>query len=228
MIARLIEVKEIAPLVRHFVFEADGGDFVYVPGQFVSFIQQIGDKEITRAYSLASAPDGTNRFELCLNLVEDGNLSPHLFRMRPGDTIRMGEPLGGFVYRHPPRDSIWVATGTGIAPFRAFAQTQVRPHSPDVTLLFGVRIEEALLYRNEFEQLDAQYSQFHFWPTLTRPDAGWTCRIGRVQQHLQEAINGRQDIDFYLCGLRPMVDDVRGMLKEMGFDRKQIRYERYD
>ena len=35
-------------------------------------------------------------------------------------------------------------------------------------------------------------------------------------------------IDIYLCGLRPMVDDVRQLLKGMGFDRKQIRYEKYD
>jgi CDP-4-dehydro-6-deoxyglucose reductase len=223
-----MEVKEIAPLVRHFVFEADEGPLVFEPGQFVSFIQIIGDKEITRAYSLAAAPDGTNRFELCLNFVEEGNLSPHLFHMQPGDTIRMSEPLGTFVQRDPARDSIWVATGTGIAPFRAFAQSQVRPRSPAVTLLFGVRTQQALLYRDEFERLEADYPQFRFWPTLTRPEPGWRERVGRVQQHLQEAIGGRQEIDFYLCGLRQMVDDVRGMLKEMGYHRKQIRYERYD
>ena len=43
-----------------------------------------------------------------------------------------------------------------------------------------------------------------------------------------EAIGGRSDIDIYLCGLQPMVDDVRQILKAMGFDRKQIRYEKYD
>jgi CDP-4-dehydro-6-deoxyglucose reductase len=49
-----------------------------------------------------------------------------------------------------------------------------------------------------------------------------------VQAHLAEAIGGRSDIDIYLCGLQPMVDDVRQILKGMGFDRKQIRYEKYD
>ena len=49
-----------------------------------------------------------------------------------------------------------------------------------------------------------------------------------MQTHLDEALGGRTDIDIYLCGLRPMVDDVRQILKGMGFDRKQIRYEKYD
>ena len=85
-----------------------------------------------------------------------------------------------------------------------------------------------LLYRLEFEEMALRYPQFRFWPTLTQPGPGWTGRNGRVQAHLAEAIDGRRDIDIYLCGLRPMVDDVRQILKAMGFDRKQIRYEKYD
>ena len=49
-----------------------------------------------------------------------------------------------------------------------------------------------------------------------------------MQAHLEEAIGGARDIDVYICGLKLMVDDVRGRLKEMGFLRDQIRYEKYD
>jgi CDP-4-dehydro-6-deoxyglucose reductase len=49
-----------------------------------------------------------------------------------------------------------------------------------------------------------------------------------VQAHLAEAIGERRDLDFYLCGLKEMVDDVRAVLKGLGFDRKQIFYEKYD
>src|SRR5262245_55209235 len=127
MRARLIESHEIAPEVRHFVFEAEGvNQLDYTPGQFVSFEAEReaerGSRLITRAYSIASAPCGGNRFELCLNRVQDGRLSPFLFAMQPGETIAMTPPLGMFVLRTPPRDSIFVATGTGIAPFRAMLQ----------------------------------------------------------------------------------------------------------
>ena len=66
------------------------------------------------------------------------------------------------------------------------------------------------------------------WPTLSRPDATWSGRQGHVQAHLAEAIEDRRDLDFYLCGLKEMVDDVRAVLKGLGFDRKQIFYEKYD
>jgi len=229
MQARLIESREIAPAVRHFEFEALGVDrFEFAAGQFTSFTDVIEGKEITRAYSMASAPSGTNRFELCLNRVEPGHLSPRLFEMKPGDRINMRQPLGMFVLRQPPRDSIFIATGTGIAPFRSMLQAHLHASSPAFTLLFGARYESHLLYRAEFEEMALEHRHFRFWPTLSRPDATWGGRQGHVQAHLAEAIGERRDLDFYLCGLKEMVDDVRTVLKSLGFDRKQIFYEKYD
>ena len=229
MEAKLIGSREIAPGVRHFEFEALGVERLeFVPGQFTSFTDVIRGKEITRAYSLASAPSGTNRFELCLNRVESGHLSPRLFEMQPGDCIQMRHPLGLFVLRQPPRDSIFIATGTGIAPFRSMLQAHLSASSPAFTLLFGVSYESHLLYSEELGEMALRYPHFRFWPTLTRPDAGWKGRQGRVQAHLAEAVGERRDLDFYLCGLKEMVDDVRSVLKSQGFDRKQIFYEKYD
>lgn len=230
MQAKLIDSREIAPGVRHFGFEALGVERLdFVPGQFTSFTAMIGDKEITRAYSFASAPSGSNRFELCLNRVDPGHLSPRLFDMKPGDRIEMRPPLGMFVLRQQaPRDSIFVATGTGVAPFRSMLQAHLRGSAPVFTLLFGVRYESHLLYREEFGEMARSHANFRFWPTLTRPDASWKGRQGRVQAHLAEAAGDRRDVDFYLCGLKEMVDEVRGLLKGQGFDRKQIFYEKYD
>jgi len=85
MKARLIETYELAPQVRHFVFGVPEVETLHFKaGQFVSFNEVLGGKKITRPYSIASRPDG-NRFELCLNLVEDGIFSPFLFQMKPGD-----------------------------------------------------------------------------------------------------------------------------------------------
>jgi len=229
MQARLVSSVELAEGVNHFEFEALGVERLdFVPGQFVSFEEQIVGKQITRAYSLASAPMGNNRFELCLNRVEGGQLSPHLFAMQPGDEIPMSAPLGTFVLRQPARDSILIATGTGITPFRSFLHAYLPAGSPPFTLLFGVRHESHILYRAEFESLANQHPHFRFWPTLSRPGEDWMGRRGHVQAHLEAAVGGRTDVDFYLCGMKQMVDDVRGTLKSMGFDRKQIRYEKYD
>lgn len=237
MQAKLIDRVEIAPGLGSFVFEAQNGEgFDFTPGQFVSFSAEIDGKRITRAYSIASAPapsHAVRRFELYLNLAPEGIFSRLLFAMKSGDTVEMRPPLGMFVLRQPPRDSLFIATGTGIAPFRSMLQAHLKASSPSFTLLFGVRYESHLMYRAEFEELAARFPQFRFWPTLSRPEPDWTGRTGHVQGHLEEALGGRgetfrRDVDVYLCGLKLMVDDVRARLKASGFDRKQIFYEKYD
>jgi ferredoxin-NADP reductase len=229
MTARLLESREIAREVRHFVFEVEGSaPLCFVPGQFASLTAEIDGSPITRAYSFASAAGGS-RFELCLNRVAEGKFSPFLFDLQPGDQVQMTGPWGGFIFRQPVEDSILIATGTGIVPFRAMLQEQLsRDSSHTFTLLFGVRYECSLLYREEFEQLAREHSNFRFWPTLSRPDPGWTGRTGHVQAHLFEATGERRDVNVFICGLAAMVDDVRSILKASGFDRKRIICEKYD
>jgi len=229
MKARVVEFHDIAPEVRHFVFEVpEVQQLNFKPGQFVSFNETLNGKKITRPYSIVSLPDG-NRFELCLNLVQGGVFTPHLFEMKRGDSIEMSAPLGFFIVRDPAKEAVFIATGTGIAPFRAMAPGYLsHPHARQLTLIFGVRQEHTIYYRDDFEALARQHSGFRFWPTLSRAGSSWTGRTGHVQTHLLEAIGDRRDLDVYICGLKAMVDDVRAILKGLGFDRKQIIFEKYD
>jgi CDP-4-dehydro-6-deoxyglucose reductase len=229
MKARLLAIHALAPEVAHFDFDVPEAPAIsYVPGQFFSFTDKIAGKQITRAYSIASPPSG-NRFSLCLNRVKDGLFSPRLFELQPGDAVEFKGPYGAFILRQPVKDSVFVAAGTGIAPFRAMIQAHVpSDFEHRFTLLFGARFEDGIYYRDEFEAISRSHPAFRFWPTLTRPDAGWSARTGRVQEHLLEALGERRDIDVYICGLKEMVNDLRARLKDLGFDRKQIIFERYD
>lgn len=228
MRAKLIGSRGIGPNTRHFEFEAIDWEAAFVPGQFVSVTQTIGDNDITRAYSIASPPDG-KRFALCANLVPDGKFSPFLFALQTGDEIGFKGPYGAFILKRPVSDSIFVATGTGIAPFRSMLQGQLGEH-PDrqFTLVFGVRHQEGLLYHEEFVEMAAEFPNFAYRPTLTRPAETWTGFSGRVQPHVLEILGDRRDVDIYICGLREMVDELRSRLKELGVDRKRMVYEKYD
>ena len=231
--AKLLGTRDLAPEVRHFDFAlSEASEFRFAPGQFVSVIHRVDGKEITRAYSVAS-PRGAHSFSLCLNKVDEGLVSPYLFSLQPGEEIEVSEPLGYFTLRHPGHRAVFVATGTGISPFRSMLLDHLPKTQPHIALLFGVRYEQGLLYRQEFEVLAQEYPTFRFVPTITRPSETWHGRTGRVQAHLDEALNlksyeDQSTLDVYICGLKEMVDDVRGLLKQRGFDRKQIIYEKYD
>ena len=145
--------------------------------------------------------------------------------MQTGDEVDFKGPLGTFVLRRPAADSLFVATGTGIAPFRSMLHAQ-----PDrkITLIFGVRHAHSLLYHDELQALADRNPDFIYQPTLTRPPEDWTGKTGRVQQHTFDALGDRQDVDVYICGMKEMVDDLRTQLKARGYDRKRIIYEKYD
>lgn len=227
--ARLIETFDVGPGIRHFRFEVpDVESFEFVPGQWVSMTELVNDKKVTRAYSLASLPDA-NRFEICLNKVEDGLFTPYLFSLKPGDTVPTKGPVGAFTLKSKEREAIFVATGTGVVPYRPMLlQSGYLDQGTKATLIFGARYAEGLMFRSDFEALASRLENFTFVPTVTRPGEDWQGRTGRVQPLLWEALGDRTDVDVYVCGLKEMVESVREELKLRGLDRKQIIVEKFD
>jgi ferredoxin-NADP reductase len=174
--------------------------FPFTPGQFISAVaDDANGKQQTRAYSLASASAG-NRFELCVNRVEEGFFSNHLADLPDlpiGATIQIHGPHGHFVLREPVTDSILVATGTGIAPMRGFTQWLFPEAGPDrsqgkqIWLVFGTRRESELYFREEFEALARRVPNFHYLPTLSRAPEEWAGLRGYVQDHVAGIVEQR-------------------------------------
>jgi ferredoxin-NADP reductase len=207
--------------------------FGFVAGQWLSFKQVKPDgEELTRAYSIASPPGEDARFALCLNRVQDGFMSNFLCDMKEGDEIRCQGPFGDFILRPPMRDTIFIATGTGIAPFRSMPHwllaDESRHQGKQLWLLFGNRYEKDIYYHDEFQRLAGQHSNFHYLPTLSRGAAEWQGLRCYVQEHVTGIAQGRPDMHAYICGLDKMVKANREVLTSLGWNRKSIRYEKYD
>src|SRR5258708_14911191 len=119
--ARLTRSVSLSELTKHLEFEMQSVPrFGFVPGQWLSLKHTKPDREeITRAYSIASPPAENGRLALCLNRVQDGFMSNFLCDMREADQVSCQGPFGDFILRPPMRDTIFIATGTGIAPFRS-------------------------------------------------------------------------------------------------------------
>ena len=232
--ARLVTAASLSEGTKHLEFEMPGEKrFGLVPGQWLSFKQAKPDgEEITRAYSIASPPTEDSRFALCLNRVQDGFMSNFLCDMKEGDEIACQGPFGDFILRPPMRDTIFIATGTGIAPFRSMLHWLFAEHSrhqdKQFWLLFGSRTEKDIYYHDEFVRLAAEHKNFDYRPALSRGDANWKGLRGYVQEHVPGVVNGRTDMHAYICGLDKMVSANRDLLKSLGWDRKAILYEKYD
>jgi len=175
--------------------------FPFDSGQFISAVAvDSRGKTQTRAYSIASAAID-NRFELCVNRVEGGFFSNHLCDLPEGGSVQVHGPHGHFVLRTPPTDSIFVATGTGIAPMRSFTQWlfpeqgphagEDRSHGRQIWLVYGTRHESELYYRDYFERLAEERPNFHYITTLSRASEDWAGLRGYVQEHLGPIVETR-------------------------------------
>jgi ferredoxin-NADP reductase len=245
----------------HFEFAIDELEsFPFIPGQFVSTVAtDPRGKEQTRAYSIASAARD-NRFDLCVNRVEDGFFSNYLADLTdltPGGSVKIYGPHGTFILRTPVTDSIFIATGTGVAPIRGFVQWLFPEGGPDrsegkeIWLVYGTRHESELYYREEFEAIAAKHPNFHYLATLSRAGESWAGLRGYVQDHVARIVEERAtrlgqtlplppvdpatprnelsfDIYAYICGLNNMVSALREKLAGYGWHRKQIIFERFD
>ena len=232
--ARVVRSVALTEFTKHLELEVNGvSHFGFVPGQWLSVKATTPEgEEMTRAYSIASPPGENGHFAFCLNRVEEGFMSNYLCNLEEGAQISFQGPFGSFTLRPPLRDSVFIATGTGIAPFRSMLHWLLadaeRHQGHQFWLLFGARTLQDLYYREEFERLAAEHENFHFLPTLSRAGGEWKGLRGYVQQHLGEIVGMRTDMHAYICGLDKMVKANRELLKELGWERTAIRYERYD
>ncbi|HUZ03947.1 MAG TPA: FAD-dependent oxidoreductase [Acidobacteriaceae bacterium] len=225
----------------------DQESFNFLAGQFVSMVAtDTRGKQQTRAYSIASAQRDSGGFDLCLNRVEGGFFSNMLADLNVGNTVQFHGPHGLFTLPSPLTDAIMIATGTGVAPMRSFVEHLFPANQPDRSqgrsfwLVYGTRHESEVYYQSYFEKMAAEHPNFHYLPTLSRALEGWEGLRGYVQAPVRELLeqyvsqtdrateNAVPSLHAYICGLNDMVSANRELLKEMGLEKKQIHFERYD
>ena len=227
----VVSTRSLSPAVTLIRFASgDGKSWAFEPGQWINIRLPDDPPAARRAYSLAGeTQDGG--FELAVTEVPGGVLSPRLVALLPGDQAVADGPHGFFTRRgHEGEPSLFVAAGSGVAPVRPMLQAALAEAAPAVplTLLFGCRSQQDMLFGDEFSLWAQQYPRFRYETTLSRADDRWTGRTGYVQAHVDALIAESPPTHVYICGLSAMVAAVRATLKARGLDRKQIHSERFD
>lgn len=226
---RVISRRNLTPTVFELNFETDQ-PVTFEGGQFISCVipgAGPNGRDLRRAYSIASEP-GQRPIELCIKLVEGGPGTNYLHQVPIGETFKGLAPYGDFVYEPKPgRHAIFVATGTGVAPFRSMVLSEMYKESPPVSaqLLLGVRSEDEILYAEELAKLPG----LKWVPTVTQPSATWTGFKGRVTDYLRSlpADFPWHETDFYLCGNGAMITEVKAILTEKSVTKEAIHTEKY-
>jgi len=172
--------------------------FEFMPGQWIRLIHG----PVERDYSLVSAPTDPN-LALCIRNIEGGILSPGLSNAPVGSRFNFNGPHGYFTFRPSIRPAVFVATGTGLAPFVSMARSGVT----GFILLHGVSSVADLYYASVFQSAAKQYV----------PCISETGKLsgeyfqGRVTDYLRKNLAAGL-YAFSLCGRREMIRGVTFLL----------------
>lgn len=199
----------------------------YQPGQSVA-LQTPRRPRIWRFFSMANAPREDATLDFHVQVLDGGVLSTPLVRAtRPGETLRLGPPVGTFTLRESSRDGrpvLLVAGGTGLAPVKALAEQLAGLDEPPPTALFlGARSAEALYDLADLEKLSAGVSWLTVTPCVSG-DPGYPGERGTLPDVVaRSGAWGGHDI--YLAGPTPMIEATTERLTSLGARPEQIYVE---
>lgn len=189
-------------------------DFEFQAGQVIGIsLEKDGPR---RLYSICSG-ENEKEIQILFNVIDEGYLTPRMAGLDIGAPIWITEPRGSFTGDDGP--AVWVATGTGIAPFYAMFRSGL---SDEKLLIHGSRYLEQFYFFDEFSrQLDSRYIR-----CCSGEEDGLVYH-GRVTDYLEETTFLDPEVKYYLCGSAEMVVDTRDLLIKKGIPFHRIMSEIY-
>jgi ferredoxin/flavodoxin---NADP+ reductase len=234
---RLSRWEESTPGLAIIGVQALEEPFPFEPGQYATLglVGHDGPKLIQRPMSVSSSADDLNEYEFFIRLVEVGGFTPLLWERAVGDPINIKGPKGKFLLQEDGRRALFVASGTGLAPFMSMIDTlRDRGQTRDIVLLHGVSHEHDLAWRDELEALEAgDEFPLRYVPTVSRPNENpnWAGCTGRVETIVESQLDAHgltpETATIYLCGNPEMISAVDEIATARGFPPEQIRKELY-
>jgi len=222
---------------RHLKFDISGSELRYLEGQSIGIVPPGTDKngkpQKLRLYSIASTRHGDDlndkTVSLCVRQLEykhpetgetfHGVCSTHLCHLQSGDEVKITGPTGKemLLPDDPNANIIMMATGTGIAPFRAYLWRMFKETHEDYKfnglawLIFGVATTPNILYKEELEQLQQQYpDNFRLSYAISREQKNKEGGRMYIQHRCQEVAEDlwnliqKENTHTYICGLKGM------------------------
>ena len=243
-LATVKAVKSETADVKSFTLKPDNGPFRFIAGQHVDIRLTAPDGyQAQRSYSIASAPENADDFDITIELLEDGEVSPYFHHVvAREDPVEFRGPVGGpFTWR--PKAGmklLLVGGGSGIVPLMSMLRQRVKTDlaaSVPAVLLYSSRTDQHIIYRDELTEMDSADSKLVVLHTLTRHQPpGWTGRRRRVDLDLmRDATDMLKLLDpdsdgkvvCYICGPSDFVENSAQFAVKLGIAPENVKTERF-
>ncbi len=234
---RIAEVIRETPTTSTFVLEPlDREPLDYLPGQHLTLLIEIDGIAYRRCYSFSTSPASEDRPAITVKHIADGRVSGFLARnLGKAQTIRTAEPSGIFTLTVDPaaaRHYVMIAGGVGITPLISMTESILRAEPGSrVTLLFGNRSEDEIIFRARLENLVREFpGKLDVLHCLDRAPSTWTGATGQLGGPKVLELLGTVDsaAHYLVCGPGKMMESVTAALAGAGIPSERIRLERFE
>ena len=198
----------------------------FLPGQYVNV--QVPGTDQARSFSFSSGP-GEDEVAFLIRNTTYGVLTTYLReRAKTGDKISFNGPLGSFYLRKIERPVLFLAGGTGLAPFLSMLNKIEQDGGSEhaIHLIFGVTNDPDLVEVEKLEGYASRMPNFTFTCVVASEESSYPTK-GFVTHHMKPEHLNDGFVDVYLCGPPPMVDAVRKYLADQGIEPASFYYEKF-
>lgn len=224
---RVVEIKDATHDIKIVRLNVEsGGPLVFSAGQFAALTF---DGLPARDFSMANRPDEAT-LEFHIRLVPGGAVSGHVAtRLRVGDKVKVGGPLGISYWRDKHTGPIYaIAGGSGLAPIKSIVESALKAgRSQPIKFYFGVRAERDLYLEDHFKALAAKHPNLAFIPVLSQPDGPTKRRTGNMADVLKADVGGLDGAKVYLAGPPIMVETSVKALEAKGLKREHCHVDAF-
>ncbi len=206
----------------------------FLPGQYIQLEAPAYGKNsqpVFRAYSMSNAPSDAAHVETIVRLVPGGICTTWVFTLlKEGDEVSFTGPFGDFRLSDSDSEMVWIAGGSGMAPFWSILRyMQNNGIARKCTYFFGAVRQKDMFFMDQMQRMERELEWFRFVPALSGPEQpdAWDGEIGLITEVVARHVENNSDVEAYLCGSPGMIDASMEVLRDKGVPEGRIFYDKF-
>lgn len=238
------KIEDVSHDTRRFTFKLPSDDqvtgLVTASALLAKFVTPKGSNVI-RPYTPTTDVGKKGEFQLVIKHYGDGKMTPHLFSLKPSDTVSFKGPILKWKWEPNSFDSITLlGAGTGITPlFQLLHHIAENPaDKTKINLLYGNKTPNDILLKKELDDIQAKYpDQVNITYFVDKSEGEFEGKTGFITKEdlLEKSAKPSEKTQLFICGPPPFMGaysgpkkspqdqgELTGILSELGYSKDQV------
>lgn len=232
------EVRQISSTTRSYELVAKEGSPslpVFQAGQYASFRFKIGNSNLTRPYSISSAPFESRKDDPYISITVrckgEGFVQNYIYdNWKVGTEVEASMPHGQFYYEalRDAKNVVALAGGSGITPFYSMAKEIVYGKLDfNLTIIYGSAVKDDIILYEDLNKLAKSSNKIKVVHVLSDEKGEWDGERGFLSAEIIKKYSDPKNTSYFICGPQVMYKFIDAELKKLHIPRRRIRKESF-